>query len=258
VRAEFGEAYPVDGRPHGGGGQQPDAPPGYGEVRIDAPDFTLYARLHDAVPTPTTPGGWGIVERPLDVAITDYAGREPRREAVAVMFDDFQRNVGIERDLERLESLLEPVEPDKDERKGRNEGKGKGKGDDRPDKPKRRARPPVFIVRGGIHLAGRRVVLESIEWGVAIRRPQDDKRIRQAAILGLLEFERPDRIKIKRKRRKVYITKQGDTLKHIAKHLLGKAAKLDEIKRYAEKIGKLNKIRDINRRLNKGKRLQLP
>lgn len=226
---------PKDGRPVPPGHRP--TPPGYGEILIDAPDFVLYARQAGSTPTPTLDSGWETVARDDDVAITQYNGRDPRRESVNLMLDAFHGGAGatVEGDIALLESLLEVEHKEK--------------------------RPPVFRVRGGIHLRNRKVVLESLDFGeTTIRSDPDDRRIRQEVTLGLLEYVKPDQIEIKRRRKKEknrYTVKGHITLRQIAAKLKPNASTKEQGD-YARRIGRLNGIRDVRKKLKPGTKLKLP
>jgi hypothetical protein len=209
--------------------------PGYGELRIDAPDFTMRLRQHDAMPTPSFGGGWGVAARPKEKGIPDWTGGDPRREVVSAILDEYaQGAAGVERRIMRLETLTE-IEEDG-------------------------WHPPVIQVRGGIHLAGKKVVLENLELVEPhIRKRRDDRRSRQGIVLHLLEYQTPDQIRVKKKpkRPKRYKTKGRVSVRRVAAILKPNAGGKEQAA-YARRIARLNKIRDVRRKLKPGTVLKLP
>lgn len=224
---------------HGGRGGSPDrgGPPQEGQIRIDAPKWTLRARLGPGFVTPAYDSGWEVISRPDDVGLTQFGGRDPDRESVPILVDGWRGGESVETEIGKVESLL------------------------RRDKPKDK-HPPVFRVRGGgLRLAGQEVVLETLDMGEYLLR-KDDVRIRQHMTLGLLLYKRGDRIEIRGPHkgggRDTYTTKQGDTLRSIAAKVLSDNASDDRVSDLANKIGDLNGIKDIRKRLDAGIKLKLP
>lgn len=230
-----GRGMHVTWNPEGRGRPGPqEGPPRYGQIRIDTDEWKLYLDLYDTVPVPAVDTGWTLIDRPDDVSITEWDGSEPDREAVTVLLDGFRHERGVDRDIDRLRSLTD-VEEDANH-------------------------PPVFTVRGGgLRLADRKVVLETLEWGdVQERRHPDDVPTRQAMTLGLLRYVKGDQIKIKKRKPKTYTTKEGDTLKKVAAKVNKGDDKPSELADLARQIGKLNDIRDVNKKLKPGTKLKLP
>lgn len=224
---------------HGqGGGKGHPAAPRYGEVRVDGPGFALYARLFTGAPVPTVSTGWVTVPRPDDESMTQYQGHEGDRESVQIILDGFRHDRGVERDVARLKELCQV--------------------------PAKEKHPPVFTVRGGgLRLAGKRVVMETLEWGdVQERRDPDDVVTRQVFTLGLLRYERADQVKLFKRGKgswPKYTAKKGDTLKRIAHEMLkGRADNPNNAREYAHTLSILNDIRDVNRKLKPGTEIKLP
>jgi hypothetical protein len=171
-----------------------------------------------------------------DVGITEYDGGDPDRESVVVILDGFRHQRGVERDVNRLLSLTRvPAGAD---------------------------HPPVFRIHGGgLRLSGRRVVLETLEFGEVVeRRKPDDVPTRQSLTLGLMAHVTADQLKISRREgEKSYTTVQGDTLRRVAAKQLGPHEDSPHnVREYARTLSILNDIRDVNRRLEPGTKLRLP
>lgn len=206
---------------------------------IDAPKFKVKVRLGNGTPTPALAPGWELVERPKKKSFTRWSGNSPRAESVPVVLDGWANRESVERDLRKIERLAKPEKEGKD--------------------------PPAFRVRGPIRLRGVKVVLETIDYGDAIRRRGDGTIVKQALTLGLRELQDDDRIDFRKQHDhgddhggdNTYTVKDGDTLLKIARKLKPNADR-DEIREYARKIKKLNDLRDIRRELNPGRELKLP
>lgn len=186
-------------------------------------------------------GGWATVARPDNVAMTDWNGNEPYRMRLALMLDDFmeQRKQNVSRDFRSILKL------------------GRTKNRD--------AQPPRFRVYGkALPINGRRWVLENVEWGERIVRP-GGRTVRQAVVLQMVEYIRPDDIEIRRKRkRKGKRGKSGDNEKRTRHYTVKKDDTLAKIaaKFYGDwqkwtKIAKANGIKNP-RKLKVGTKLRIP
>lgn len=197
----------------------------YEKVHIEARLGAEVAQITDGY------GGWEEVGRSSDLSLTRWAGQAPLRMTVPLFLDGFGESQSVQRDLDKVLRL------------------GRSKDGDEA--------PPVFRLSGPVPFSGQRWVMESTpEMGDAFRA-KDGRLVRQALTLSLMEYVRPDRIKIKRRRGKTYTTKRGDTLVSIAKKLRPHDTNAESLK-YAKELGKLNKIRDIRKRLDAGIKLRLP
>lgn len=176
-------------------------------------------------------GGWEEIDRPSDLSITHWSGQTPRRMTIPIFLDGYRENDSVQKELDKLLTLGRSRDGDEE--------------------------PPVFRVSGPIPFSGERWVMESSpEMGESFRA-KDGRLLRQALTLSLMEYVKGDRIKIKRRKGKTYTTKKGDTLLKIARKLEPKDNNKESIK-YAKEIGKLNKIRDIRKKLKAGIKLRLP
>lgn len=198
-------------------------------MRSARPALRLEAPLSEEEPRLT--GGyasWQETARPRRVALTDYVGRSPFRQTVPILLDGFATGASVEPAIRTLEKMALP---------------GSGRAD-----------PPVLTLAGPLPRVEGDWVVETIEWGQALR-DDDGNRIRQAATISLLELVEDERLKELNRRRpsrpRWYVVKRGDTLRSIAAHQLGKASRWHEIAR-------LNHIRRLQMPRDVGKRLRLP
>jgi hypothetical protein len=188
-------------------------------------------------------GGWEVVGRPDDVALTEWTGVEPYRMSVPIILDGWRTRDNQQQRFERVIALA----------RRRND-----------------RRPPVIQVFGAVPLKGKRWVVESIDFGAVIRNNRG-QLLRQVMTLNLLEYVDPDRIKLTKyftadqlaegqgsvtggtgaTTRRTYTTKDGDTLNKISTKIYGDRSQ-------AHAIGRLNGIKDVRRELAAGKRLNLP
>lgn len=199
------------------------------EIRIEADGFKMRldigdgpAKLKDGF------GGYTAVDRPDDVALTEWTGQGPIRIDVPVRLDRYAEGQSVEADFYRVLSLG---------RRRRN--------------PSRRPRP--FRVTGPIPFSGERFVLESTpETSDEIRGPQGELQ-RIHMVLPLMEYVRSDQVEISRKGvgKNRYKVRKGDTLRSIAKKVYDDVA-------WARLIGRENGIRDVRRELKPGRILRLP
>jgi hypothetical protein len=88
-------------------------------------------------------------------------------------------------------------------------------------------------------------------------RAKDGRLVRQHLTLHLLQYVRPDRIRIKRRRGKTYTTKRNDTLLSIARHLRPELNGGESIE-LARTLAILNDLRDIRKKLEGDIQLRLP
>lgn len=199
------------------------------EIRIHAHNFRLRLKLGDG-PARVRDGfgGYTAVDRPGNVAITEYTGLAPIKMDVPVLLDGFRKDDSVERDFARVMSL------------GRSRRE-----------PRKRPRP--FRVTGPIPFSGRRFVLESTPQTSDEIRGQNGNLQRVAMVLPLMEFVSSDQIEIGREKlsRSVYKVRKGDTLRTIAKAVFGDV-------QFARLIGKENGIRDVRKELKAGRILKLP
>jgi len=189
-------------------------------------------------------GGWEEVDRQDGIAVSDWSGQSLLKQDISLLLDDYPAG-SIERELNTLMKIGR--DPNGEENV-----------------------PPVFRVYGPVFYPGKAWVLpeggiELAEGDIeTIRRKGDGELQRQEVVLHLMEFRRPDTIRVRGKKKRrhrpatggteapgnTYTTKQGDTLISIAAKLYG------DWKRWKE-IGDKNDIRDPHRKLPTGRKLRL-
>lgn len=189
-------------------------------------------------------GGWEEVERQDDLSVSDWSGQSLLAQDISLLLDDYPHG-SIERELNTILKLGR--DPNGEEKV-----------------------PPVFRVYGPVFYPGKAWVLP--EGGIdleegdleTIRRKGDGELQRQEVTLHLMEYRRPDTIKVRRRgkhrdrtgvgpgRPLTYTTVKGDTLPKIA----AKPGILGDWKRWKE-IGDKNGIADPHRVLPAGMVLAL-
>lgn len=207
-----------------------------GWVQIQSKEWTITCLLGDEVPQfGDIASGYAVTEVPRGRGFVRWVGDQPLTATLPLLLDGWASSTGVERDRDRLVKLAHSEKDDE--------------------------RPDDFVVRGPVPLGGERVICTGLSWGAALRGHNGQLQ-RQAFTFSIMEYLTPDKLKIKKRKRggkpNTYTTKEGDTLKRIAQRLLKPGADGNEVAEYARKIGKLNDIRDINRKLDKGKDLRLP
>jgi nucleoid-associated protein YgaU len=172
---------------------------------------------------PTTTGGWEVISRPHRVGLTNWAGSDPQRLAVPVVFEGFQNFDGQEIRISKLRRMALPAGGDS---------------------------PPIVSVSGlGIpHLGPSRWVIESIDWGDNVIWDNDRDsgsmvRLRQDCVVNLLQYVDEDRVAFSTLQPgsglwpKHYTWKKGDTLQKVASKFYHNSKKW-------KIIAKANNIRD--------------
>jgi nucleoid-associated protein YgaU len=200
---------------------------GLARVEIKTDRFTLHCGLGGEPVIPTDGfGGWTEVPRPNNTPITEWVGSPALRLSLPLFLDGYREGKSVQRDLDRLLSLGRTRDGDHE--------------------------PPAFRVSGPIPYSGTKFVLETTpDFGATIRNNRG-KLLRQALTLSLLEYGRPDRIKVGRRpsKRRTYTVREGDTIRKIAVKLFGDADR-------AREIAKLNGIRDIRKPLKPGRVIRI-
>jgi hypothetical protein len=203
---------------------------------IDDPDLTRS----------TGSGGWSVVDRPRRKSATQWLDYSPLTLTLTLMLDGITaHNLGhghsVEGDISRVMAWEKPQDG--------------------------RIEPPVLSVSGPVPHRGKDWVVQSLDWGAAIRHATNGHRLQQALTLTLLEYAPTDITRLKRhpakKARhrhaasstgrsstKRHTVKSNETLQDIA------ASDLGDFSRWSE-IASLNGIRDP-RNLTVGQTLVLP
>lgn len=178
-------------------------------------------------------GMWEQVSRPKKRAITRFTGAEPVGQDVPILLDGFQTRRSVESALHQLLYQLQPIATNWDPNFA----------------------PPVWRIEGPIHFPMKRWIVSDIEFGDALRDPDNWLLIRQEATLKLIEYVRPDELRVKRLPLKVKPRKakvgskidvKGETLRQIAVKYYGAA-------KYARPLGKGQQppVRDVTKKLHR-------
>lgn len=181
-------------------------------------------------------GGWSIVTRPQKKAMTNWDGHQPFQLVFEIWFSEVARDKSIEGAIKSL-SRMARVDSDLD-----------------PNRP-----PQVRIHGDAFDQTMKNIawVIQNLEWGKTIRSENHGFRIQQQCTVTLLEhvtggLVNESNVKPGQHQPKyrTYTIKKGDTLQSIAKKLLGKASRWQEIAR-------LNNIHDP-RNLKVGRKIRVP
>jgi nucleoid-associated protein YgaU len=159
--------------------------------------------------SPAGGGGWQVVDRPRRVGLTIWRGREPYQMSVPFLFDGHSRGVSVENAI----SVLNQMQMGSD-----------------------LTPPPNILIEGAIPVKGALWVIgDPIEWGEDVYWVADGEdyyRTRQDGTISFLQFNPEDFLEIRPQARKLtnrYLTKEGDSLRSIAKAILGDAEKWQDI-----------------------------
>jgi len=137
---------------------------GFVQIRSTDPPINLLARLADSPPTVTAGyGGWSEVARPRRASLSIWVGSPSLRMTLPIVFDNFRKQLSVERQISQLERLATPTASD--------------------------GSPPRLrlVARGGhVPYQGRIWVVDSLTWGDATMN-QNGNRTRQQCSLSLLE-----------------------------------------------------------------------
>lgn len=185
-------------------------------------------------------GGWQTIDRQDDIAATDWVGQGPLTQDVPLFLDGYPTGDSVEREWNTVKKL------------GR-------------DATGNEHVPPVFTVDGPVEYPGKAWVLP--EGGIdpdptSFIRRDDGELLRVAFTLHLLEFVKPDEIRLRGKKKPqiglaqnvavggTYTTRDGDTLHIIAARIFNDASQW-------KVLSQKNGIADPNRKLPAGKVLKV-
>lgn len=167
-------------------------------------------------------GGWVTEDRPRRVSLTIWNGRAPYAMDVPILFDGYSTG----RSQEDAISILNQMQMGKD-----------------------LEAPPTVEIIGGVPVKGISWVLEpDISWGnseedVIWHTGDNGKeyRLRQAAVVHLLQHNPEDRLKILNKGKlpgapRLYTVRQGDDLRSISQKMYGTPTRWKEIQAANGKI----------------------
>lgn len=122
-------------------------------------------------------GGWDVIDRPRRVGFMQYQSKKPLELTLAILFEGFQAYDEVENECRILEKMAFPA--------------------DQPD-PGRKPPPIIRIITAGVPHVGNDVdwVITNIDWGNAIRRNINGRRIRQEATVVLRRYEPFDKLQL--------------------------------------------------------------
>lgn len=187
-------------------------------------EFTV--PLGDGPVLPTAGGAvFEETERAERTALTDFQGNELIRLDVPVFYDGWPHE-SVEARVNRLTQLW--------------------RGND--------SQPPEsFVARGPMPYSGLRYTMEPPEWLNIVRRRRDGEMVRVELTLHLVQWVRPDQIRVKHRKPKTrtIVLKTAMSCIEIAAHYLHDAAA-------GPLVARLNKIKDPRKKLKAGTRVILP
>lgn len=176
---------------------------------LTRPDLTVSLLLDEAGAQVTRSGGiWEEYARPRDVGIVEYNGRELQTQTLAVVFDGWPNYNGAkERWMDRYIDIVEEIAD--------------------------RGLPLRLV--GPVSHAERKWVIQGIDYGDQIRTVDSGRRLRQKAVLHLLEYvvgeylEKLPKSTAQPRSFRWYLIAPGDDLQKIAVKTLGRAAQWPQI-----------------------------
>lgn len=199
-------------------------------VRLKAPTVgvTLDLLLGESAPRFTAGfGGWEVVARPQDIAMTLWRGNEPRAVQFGVMLDTLrygERWGDVSADLAALLSLARGA---------------------------RNSRPPLVQVEG-LDLPAIEWFIETVELDDPLLRADTAKPVRQAVALTLREYVAPEFVPVRAvpARVVIYHVKAGDTPASIARRRKVKWTAIRDLNPVD--------VRKANQKLKAGQLLRVP
>jgi hypothetical protein len=176
------------------------------------------------------------------LSFTRWNGRDPFQLRLPIVFDEFRLQTSVEIECSKLERMALPH-------------------------PNPGGEPPLVKINGPVPHDDLIWVIDTIEWGESQRRRRDGHRVRQQAVVNLIDWvaedilgkgsaaararERATRGEAgKQTGYRIYTVRRGDNLLKIAARLLGAAARWHEIAR-------INNLRSPYR-LKVGMKLRIP
>lgn len=205
-------------------------------IRIRGKNFDFSCPLGNG-PAIVTGGGaeYEAGRRPQSDAVTLFQGNALLAVDVPVLFDGYREKRDVWPQVERVLALCRGVE---------------------------RRPPPDFIATGPIPYSNTRFQMSMPEWGDGLRS-RSGLLIRQALVLKLVEYNDPTSIRFK-KRYKQGLSKDNRVVDAPPSITLNRPTSLLEIAveffhnaDEATRIGRLNGIDDIRKKLKPGRRIKL-
>lgn len=176
-------------------------------------------RRGDGAPKMTAGGGgWETVDRPRRTGFTQWSGGDPYQMDIPVLFDGWANGRSQEAAISMLNQMKMSPGP--------------------------WLPPPTVTIIGLVPVKGATWVIQNIEWGDDVIWQADGEsgyRLRQDAVVQLLQFVAEDRLTIRKQSPpiKLHIVRKGDTLANISKREYGTT-------KYVAMLKKANNIRDPN------------
>lgn len=183
----------------------------YKITRLDNNNSILV--LRDAAPPTMVSVGarWTTVNRPRRKSFITWDGNDPYRMDLPILFDGWDDLDSVESDVAILNNMR--------------------LSDDY-------VQPPRIIIEGAVPVKRDKWVIESIDWGDHVIWHEAGYRVRQDAVVHLLEYVEPQQLAIKPVTTSQIIhVKAGDTLKSLSREYYGTP-------KYWSAIKKANNLRD--------------
>lgn len=187
----------------------------YRFTRLDLHTF-VDAKRDAAPPTITNVGGrWNVVNRPRRTSFTTYDGSDLYAMDVPIFFDGLDTGRSMEDAISILNQMSIP--------------------------PSDLATPPQVLIDGALPVKGATWVLSpAITWGTNVIWHEDGYRLRQDAVVHLLQFAAAKQLSIKPPATSHTVVVGGRSLKQISRDEYGTP-------QYWSVIKNANKIRDIKK-----------
>jgi len=167
-------------------------------------------------------GGWQQVARPRRTSLTQWIGCEPYQMDVPILFDGWHDKTSVEDDIRRLAKMATGADY---------------------------SPPPTVIIQGAVPVSDATWVIDNIDWGDEVYWEETVQgktyRLRQDAVVHLLEYQAEERLKItitKSLPNTYVVHRAGETLRSIAKAMYGNGKRWTEIKKANPKIRDPNKL----------------
>jgi hypothetical protein len=167
-------------------------------------------------------GGWNMVQRPRRTSLTQWGGRDPYQMDVPILFDGWRLQESVEREIRVLQ--LMSIGSDLNQ-------------------------PPTVTIDGALPVVGATWVITSFDWGDEVFWSQTPRgqffRLRQDAVVHLLQFQAPQELKIviTNSLPNHYTTATAkETLRSISQSVYGTSARWKDIQKANPKIRDPNKI----------------
>ena len=218
----------------------PVPPPGCVQIYCADPPRGLIVLLgSDPVKLTGGGGGWEVVNRPAQTAMTLWQGGDPYTLQLPLMLDNYPELGSVERAMRVLNRLV--------------------KGDD--------DSPPGVVEIGGIPLPVDEWVIDGIDYGDPIRAVDDLRLLRQPVTLTLREYVPPEYVRLRRRslvkprrKTKVVTVKKGQTPAKIARIHKTKWTALRELNpKIVRKAGQVAKPKtDKRAKFKVGTKIRVP